>query len=123
MALVTNKCPSCGSNMKMVNGQFECEACGTMLFHITEAKIDADVTVMSPEEFERVLEASKSQMVVNINDKFQVLDVDTLVINKKIKDATQQLNNGEFDKISTTLNGVPDNILSLASVSQSQEMH
>ena len=43
-----------------------------MILNIVDAKIDADVTVMSPDEFARKIEESKRQFVVNINDNLTV---------------------------------------------------
>lgn len=82
------KCPNCRGEMTLINGQFTCPFCRTTLLNIVDAKIDADVTVMSPDEFAKRIEESKRQFVVNINDNLQVFDINTMVINKKIKDAT-----------------------------------
>ena len=113
MAVVQMKCPNCGGTMGLVNNQFKCPNCRTMILNIVDAKIDADVTVMSPDEFARKIEESKRQFVVNINDNLKVFDVNTMVINKKIQDATQALEAGRFDTVKSILDGVSDDILSV----------
>lgn len=113
MAIVQMKCPNCGGTMGLVNNQFKCPNCRTMILNIVDAKIDADVTVMSPDEFARKIEESKRQFIVNINDNLKVFDVNTMVINKKIQDATQALEAGRFDTVKSILEGVPDDILSV----------
>lgn len=112
MALVQMKCPNCGGAMRMENNQFVCTNCRTMMLNIIDAKIDSDVTVMSPEEFARKLEESKRQFVVNINDNLQVFDINTMVVNKKIKEATELLARGDFFAIEAALSGVSQDILS-----------
>lgn len=112
MATIQMKCPNCGGTMTLANNQFICPNCRTMMLNIVDAKIDADVTVMSPDEFAQKIEKSKKQFVVNINDDLKVFDVNTMVINKKIQDATQALNAGRFSEVSSLLNGVPNDVLS-----------
>ena len=112
MAFVEMKCPNCGGTMVLKNNQYECSHCTTKILRIIDAKIDADVTVMSPDEFEQKIEESKRQFVVNINDEIKVFDVDTMVINKKLKDAAEKLEQGEFDSVVNILAEVPNNILS-----------
>lgn len=113
MAVVQMKCPNCGGTMELVNNQFKCPNCRTMLLNIVDAKIDADVTVMTPDEFARKIEESKRQFVVNINDNLKVFDVNTMVINKKIQDATQALELGDFNKVLSILDGLPCDVLSI----------
>lgn len=113
MPVVHMKCPNCGATMVLSNNQFSCPNCRTMVLNIIDAKIDADVTVMSPEEFGKKIEESKRQFVVNINDNLKVFDVNTLVANKKIQDATIQLNEGNFDDVLNILQDLPNNILSV----------
>lgn len=113
MAVVQMKCPNCGATMELVNNQFSCPNCRTMILNIVDAKIDTDVTVMSPDEFARKIEASKRQFVVNIDDKIKVFDVNTMVINKKIQDATHALNKGDFSAVLSILEGLPGDILSV----------
>ena len=113
MTVVQMKCPNCGATMELVNNQFRCPNCRTMILNIVDAKIDADVTVMSPDEFARKIEASKRQFVVNIDDKLKVFDVNTMVINKKIQDATYALDNGDFGAVLSILEGLPEDILSV----------
>ncbi len=112
MAVVQMKCPNCGGTMGLVNNQFICSNCRTMMLNIVDAKIDADVTVMSPDEFARKIEESKRQFIVNINDNLKVFDVNTMVINKQIQDATSSLARGEFDQVMASLSSVPSDILS-----------
>ena len=112
MAVVEMKCPNCGGKMGLINNQFMCPNCRTMILNIMDAKIDADVTVMSPDEFAKKIEESKRQFVVNINDNIQVFDVQTKIINKKIADATALLESGDFDKVESALSDVPNTILS-----------
>lgn len=112
MAVVEMKCPNCGGKMGLINNQFMCPNCRTMILNIMDAKIDADVTVMSPDEFAKKIEESKRQFVVNINDNIQVFDVQTKIINKKIADATALLESGDFDKVESALSDVPDTVLS-----------
>lgn len=112
MAVVEMKCPNCGGTMGLTNNQFMCPNCRTMVLNIMDAKIDADVTVMSPDEFAKEIEESKRQFVVNINDNIQVFDVQTRIINKKITDASLALENGEYEQVDIILKGVPTNIFS-----------
>lgn len=107
MAIVQMKCPNCGGNMLFHNNQFECPYCYTILLNIVDATIDGDVTIMDVDEFSQKLEASKRQFVVNINDRLMVGDVDTMVINKKLKDAKLFLDSGQFDKVPTALKDIP----------------
>ena len=81
--------------------------------NIIDAKIDGDVTIMSPDEFAKKLEESKRQYIVNIDDNLKVLDVDTMVINKKIQDASKCLEDGNFEMVKDLLKGLPKNILSV----------
>lgn len=113
MATIEMRCPNCGGKMQLVNNQFTCQNCRTMMLNIVDAKIDADVTVMSPEEFARKIEESKRQFVVNINDNIKVFDVDTLVVNKRIQDATKALEVRKFDEVFSILNGIANTILSV----------
>ena len=85
MAVVEMKFPNCGGKMGLINNQFMCPNCRTMVLNIMDAKIDADVTVMSPDEFAKKIEESNRQFVVNINDNIQVFDVQTKIINKKLQ--------------------------------------
>ena len=112
MAVVEMKCPNCGGAMGLANNQFMCPNCRTMLLNIMDAKIDADVTVMSPDEFAKKIEESKRQFIVNINDNLQVFDVETKIINKRIEDASALLENGDFEQVEKALSGVPETILS-----------
>lgn len=113
MATVQMKCPNCGGTMALINNQFRCSYCRTTILNIIDAKIDADVTVMSPDEFARKLEESKRQFVVNINDNLKVFDVNTMVINKKIQDATLALDKGDFSAVLSILEGLHEDILSV----------
>lgn len=112
MAVVEMKCPNCGGKMGLTNNQFMCPNCRTMVLNIMDAKIDADVTVMSPDEFAKKIEESKRQFVVNINDNIQVFDVQTRIINKKIADASLALEHGEYEQVGILLKDVPTNIFS-----------
>lgn len=112
MAVVEMKCPNCGGTMGLTNNQFMCPNCRTMVLNIMDAKIDADVAVMSPDEFAKKIEESKRQFVVNINDNIQVFDVQTRIINKKIADASLALENGKYEQVDILLKGVPANIFS-----------
>ncbi len=112
MAIVHMKCPKCGGTMVYENNQFRCPYCNLMMLNIVDAKIDADVTVMSPDDFAKRIEESKKQFVVHINDDFKVFDVNTMVINKQLKDATAILALGNFDAVLSYLSNVPSNILS-----------
>lgn len=112
MAFVQMKCPNCGGTMGVTNTQFLCPNCRTMILNITDAKIDADVTVISPEEFAKKIEETKRQFVINIDNELKVFDVDAIIYNKKIKDATEQLACGFYERVASTLTDVPDTILS-----------
>lgn len=112
MAIVEMRCPNCGGIMDLVDNQLKCRNCRTTMLNIVDAKIDADVTVMSPEEFAKKINESKRRFVVNLNDDFKVFDIDTMVINKKIQDATTALEKRKFDKVEPLLSGVPHNIFS-----------
>lgn len=113
MAIIEMKCPNCGGQMQLVNNQFTCPNCRTMMLNIVDAKIDTDVTVMSPDEFAKKIEESKRQFVVNINDNIKVFDVDILVINKRIKDATIALEKRKFFEVFQILNPLQHDILSV----------
>ena len=107
MAYVEMKCPNCGAPMNGDGNRFICSHCGTAILNVIDAKIDSDVTVMSAQEFTEKLEASKKSFVINVNDRIEEFDVDTMVINKKIKDAEACLANGEYDGVSYALRDVP----------------
>ena len=111
MSIVQMKCPTCGGSMSLENNQLACPYCGTMILNIIDAKIDADVNVMSPEEFARKIEESKRQFVIKLDNELKVFDVDTIIYNKKIKDATEQLLCGFYGEVEKTLTDVPDTIL------------
>ncbi len=111
MALVQMKCPNCGGVMKTEREQFVCPNCRTMILNIVDAKIDADVTVMSPEEFAKEIAKSKRRFVVNVNNNLQVFDVKTRVINKKISDALKELYVGKFKNVFQCLDGVSSDVL------------
>lgn len=113
MAFVHMECPNCGGGMKLVNNQFVCAYCHTTAFNIVDAKIDEDVTVMTPEEFEARIEKTKRQFLVKIDDNLKVFDVNTMVINKKIQNATAELTIGRFDSVVDILKGISDEILSV----------
>ncbi|MFR6641504.1 MAG: hypothetical protein ACLUSP_09440 [Christensenellales bacterium] len=85
MAYVEMKCPNCGAPMTGDGNRFTCPHCGTAILNVIDAKIDSDVTVMSAEEFTARLEANKKSFVINVNDRLEEFDVDTMVTNKKIK--------------------------------------
>lgn len=112
MAVLSTKCPNCGATMTLINDQLVCPKCRTSLLQIADAKIDGDVTIMGADEFVKKLEASKRQFIININDKLQIGDVETMVINKKIKDAQSYLDIGEYYEAQKTLYGISDKILS-----------
>ena len=107
MALVEMKCPNCGAPMRGEGSCFVCSHCGTSVLNVIDAKIDSDVTIMSAEEFAAKLEEGKKSFVINVNDRFEEFDVDTMVINKKIKDAGEALERGEYDSVERLLSGVP----------------
>lgn len=92
------KCPNCGGQMTAKNNQFVCEHCGTITLRILDAKIDDDVDVMSAEEFSDRLEKSKRQFVVRVNQEIEVFDIDTRVINQRIKIASELLEKGDYDQ-------------------------
>lgn len=123
MAVISTRCPSCGGEMQLENSQLVCPYCHTSVLRIVDAKIDGDVTVMSATEFAEKIEATKKQFVINIKDNLQVFDVDTMVINKKIKDAGQALANGNFAHVEECLKGVPANILSAERLRYLAEFH
>ncbi len=112
MAIVEMKCPNCGSSMQLKDGQFFCPSCRTMMLHIIDAKIDADVSVISPEEFQKKLEESKKSYIIKLESNVKVFDVDTEIINARIKNASVALENGEFGEIFGLLEGVSNKILS-----------
>lgn len=62
---------------------------------------------MSAEEFTARLEANKKSFVINVNDRLEEFDVDTMVTNKKIKDAGICLTNGEFNGVEYALKDIP----------------
>lgn len=89
--LVDMKCPNCGAPMTGDGSKFSCPHCGTVMFDVVEAKIDEDVTVITAEEFARKLAENKRSFIINVNDRLEEFDVDTMVANKKIKDATDSI--------------------------------
>lgn len=107
MAYVEMKCPNCGAPMTGDGNRFTCPHCGTAILNVIDAKIDSDVTVMSAEEFTARLEANKKSFVINVNDRLEEFDVDTMVTNKKIKDAGICLTNGEFNGVEYALKDIP----------------
>lgn len=107
MAYVEMKCPNCGAPMTGEGNRFTCPHCGTAILNVIDAKINSDVTVMSAEEFTAKLEANKKSFVINVNDRLEEFDVDTMVTNKKIKDAGICLTNGEFNGIEYALKDIP----------------
>lgn len=107
MAYVEMKCPNCGAPMTGDGNRFTCPHCGTAILNVIDAKIDSDVTVMSAEEFTAKLEANKKSFVINVNDRLEEFDVDTMVTNKKIKDAGICLTNGEFNGVEYALKDIP----------------
>lgn len=62
---------------------------------------------MSAEEFTAKLEANKKSFVINVNDRLEEFDVDTMVTNKKIKDAGICLISGEFNGVEYALKDIP----------------
>ncbi len=114
MPLVEMKCPNCGGEMAVQNNQFVCQHCRTMILNIVDEKINADVTIMTPDEFAREIEKSKRKFVLNINDNLSVFDIETKIINKRISDAEKFLSEGAFVRVAGALDGVPNNILSAA---------
>lgn len=107
MAYVEMKCPNCGAPMNGDGNRFVCSHCGTSVLNVIDAKIDSDVTVMSAQEFTEKLEASKKSFVININNRLEEFDVDTMVINKKIKDAEAYLADGRYYDAEMVLRYVP----------------
>ena len=112
--LVDMKCPNCGAPMTGDGGKFSCPHCGTVMFDVVEAKIDEDVTVITAEEFAQKLAENKRSFVINVNDRLEEFDIDTMVANKKIKDATEYLAKGEFENVKSALFGVNDKLFSVA---------
>lgn len=112
MAIVQMKCPNCGGAMEFVNNQYVCPHCNSIVLNIVDAKIDADVSIIDAEEFARKIEESKRQFVVRINDRLEVFDVDTKIINKKIQDASKYLAEGKYYNALSCLNDIPNDILS-----------
>lgn len=111
--MMSTKCPNCGATMILQNSQLTCPACRTTILQIIDAKIDSDVTVMSAEEFSNFLKKSKTSFVIHIKDDLKVFDVDTAVINKKIKDAADLLAKGHFSDVINRLSGLSTDILSV----------
>ena len=114
MALVQNNCPNCGAPMRLVNNQLTCSHCGSMVLEILDAKIDANVDVMSAQEFAKKIQDAKKQFVITMNDHLQVFDADTLIINKRIKDATKELEKGNFGQVLSILKPIDRPIFSVA---------
>lgn len=112
--LVDMKCPNCGAPMTGDGGKFSCPHCGTVMFDVVEAKIDEDVTVITAEEFAQKFAENKRSFVINVNDRLEEFDIDTMVANKKIKDATEYLAKGEFENVKSVLFGVNDKLFSVA---------
>lgn len=103
MSIVQMNCPNCGGETEWKNGQYVCPYCHTILLNIVDAKIDCDVTILSSEEFSKKLDASRRQFVVKFDDKLEVFDVETKVINKRIQDATALLAERRFGDVLTML--------------------
>lgn len=110
---VNNVCPNCGGVMEIVNNQFRCAHCWTTFFDIVDSKIDCDVSVMSPEEFGKMIDKNRKQFIVRIDEEVKVFNVDNVIINKKIKDATMALEKGLFEEVAIILSGIKAKILSV----------
>ena len=113
MAIVEMKCPNCGSPTVIENGQFVCKHCGTMLVNIVDAKINDDAVLISAEEFAKKIEESKQNFIVRIDDKFEVFDVNTKVINKKIKDGIGLLEQEKYNEVLDLLKDIDTPVLSV----------
>ncbi len=113
MAFVMLDCPNCGGQMERGNNQYRCPYCGAEALYIVDAKINGDIDIITPEEFGKQLDESRKQFVVNINNEFKVMDVDTMVLNKKIQDATKLLAEKKYEEVLLTLQRVEDKWLSV----------
>ena len=111
MSFVQTKCPNCGGEMTYDNNQFKCEYCGSRMFRIVDAKINADIETITAEEFSQKLERGKRNFIVNINNRFEAFDITTKVINKKLQDAEAALKDGKYSDVEKYLTGVDENIL------------
>ena len=116
MSMITTKCPNCGAQMKLENNQLVCTGCRTSILSIVDAKIDADVTVMSPDEFAKKIEESKRQFVISTDNNLEVFDVQIKIYNKKIQDATEYLECRFFSQARKALKDVPEDIFSVARI-------
>lgn len=114
MSQVNNTCPKCGANMQFKNGSFVCGYCGAMVLNVIDAKIDDDVTVMSADEFEKAIQSSATQIVVKIDDEIKIIDAHTAIANKRIGDAKEKLEQGDFNGVIDSLSIVEGEHLSVA---------
>ena len=100
--------------MQFKNGSFVCGYCGAMVLNVIDAKIDDDVTVMSADEFEKAIQSSATQIVVKIDDEVKIIDAHTAIANKRIGEAKEKLEQGDFNGVIDSLSIVEGEHLSVA---------
>ncbi len=69
------------------------------------------MAVISPEEFQKKLDESKSQFIIKIDNDLKVFDARTEIINTRIKQAQAAVLEGKFAEVNELLSGVPDTIV------------
>ena len=97
------KCSYCGGQLEYKNNVFVCNYCGSVTIEVIDAKFDVNVDMISVEEFQKKLEESRRQFVVNVNDKFAVVDVDSMVANKRFNDAKAAFEKCDYRNVETIL--------------------
>lgn len=114
MSLVIMKCPNCGANLKGQNNTFTCDSCGSTIINFIDPHINADIDLITIEEFKKKLQENSQSIVINLDNGNKVIDIDKMVINKNIEDATKCLEKGDYYGCFKLLQRVPNNNLKVA---------
>ena len=109
MALADLKCTGCGAPLTARGNTYVCPYCGTTVVQIADAHVDANVQLLSPEEFRTRLEASRKTFVMAPGGG-GVCDIDDAVLKGKLAYAAQLLHEHKAYEVSGALKGIPETV-------------
>ena len=110
MPYIQMNCKNCGAPLERQGDSFVCGHCGSRVFRILDAKIEAGQDILSREEFEKALQEQKNTAGADLGDGLRRFDAGSGLLNAQLKQASVLLHDGKPYAVEEALEGVPDTI-------------
>lgn len=110
MPYIQMNCKNCGAPLERQGDSFVCGHCGSRVFRILDAKIEAGQDILSREEFEKALQEQKNTAGADLGDGLRRFDAGSELLNAQLKQASVLLHDGKPYAVEEALEGVPDTI-------------